>query len=133
MNHAQMNLRCPTAKFIGPYYLKGWKLAFGNHATIVPCKGHRVPGALWQLTMEDLVALDRYEGWPAYYTRRRWNQDDINFFFYEMTSRSGSPSDWYLQGIEQGYIDCGVDPAYLHKIVRSEGLTYNANKNIIIS
>jgi hypothetical protein len=113
MNHDQMSWRCPKAKFIKPIYLRGWRLAFGNHATIVPQRGAVAPGAIWEITHDDLMSLDAYEGYPTYYTRRRWRQDGDHFFFYEMQGLGGSPSVPYLQGILQGYRDCGIqDPVH---------------------
>jgi len=121
MNHDQMSRRCPTAKFIGTLDLRGWELAFSHHATIIPARGKSVPGALWELTLPDLMALDRYEGFPSYYTRRRWRQDGEHFFFYEMApSRlNGSPSVYYLKGIEEGYEHCGLDKHYLHERIKN--------------
>jgi hypothetical protein len=113
MNHRQMAVRCPTARFIKPYYLRGWQLDFGCHATVLPRRGAVVPGAIWHITDDDFRALDRYEGFPTYYTRRRWRQDGDYFFFYEMQELDGSPSVPYVQGILQGYRDCGIqDPVY---------------------
>ena len=115
MNHDQMSFRCPTARFLKPYWLRGWELAFGSHATIVPQRGARVPGALWEITVDDLQALDAYEGYPSYYTRRRWRQDDEYFFFYEMCAPViGAPSAGYIKGIAQGYNDCGLALDYLN-------------------
>lgn len=114
INQNQMAFRCPTAQYIGPFYLKGWELEFGNHANIRPRRYGSVPGALWYLTDADIAALDRYEGYPTYYKTRRWNQDGLRFFFYEMTRpASGTPSDWYVQGILEGYEQSGLNPDYL--------------------
>ena len=108
-----MAMRCPTAQFIKPYYLRGWQLDFGCHATVVPRRGAIVPGAIWSITDEDLRALDRYEGFPTYYTRRRWRQDGDYFFFYEMTPDTGTPSAGYVRGILEGYRDCNItDPKW---------------------
>jgi hypothetical protein len=132
MNHDQMSRRCPTAKFVGPYFLRGWQLAFGHHATIIPRRGHTVPGALWQITVDDLIALDSYEGFPSYYKRRRWRQDKEHFFFYEMNSASGYPSDYYIDSIVTGYINCGIDLKYLHDGVNNWCLE-NIDKQSIIT
>ena len=114
MNHDQMAFRCPTARFLRSYWMRGWELAFGSHATIVPRRGASVPGALWEITIDDLIALDRYEGYPSYYTRRRWRQDNDHFFFYEMRRPiSGIPSLSYISSIAQGYQDCGLETDYL--------------------
>lgn len=114
INQNQMAFRCPTAQYIGPYFLRGWELEFGNHANIRPRRYGSVPGALWYVTAEDISALDRYEGYPVYYKTRKWNQDGLSFFFYEMTSApSGYPSEWYVQGILEGYQQSGLNPKYL--------------------
>ena len=109
LNHDQMAWRCPTARFVKRFDLRGWRLAFGHHATIVPQRGAAVPGALWLVQPQDFLALDRYEGYPTYYTRRRWRQDHEHFFFYEIAGEvSGYPSAGYIQGIQEGYDDCGI-------------------------
>jgi hypothetical protein len=113
MNHEQMAWRCPTAQFIKSVYLRGWRLEFGNHATVVPQRGAVTPGAIWKITPYDLESLDAYEGYPIYYTRRRWRQDGEHFFFYEMQDLQGSPSAPYVEGILQGYQHCGIhEPCY---------------------
>ena len=111
-----MSWRCPTARFVKRFDLRGWQLVFGSHATVVPCRGARVPGALWLVQSKDFEALDRYEGYPVYYTRRRWRQDNEHFFFYEMQRPIvGQPSSGYLQGILQGYEHCGILEPKLHQ------------------
>jgi gamma-glutamylcyclotransferase (GGCT)/AIG2-like uncharacterized protein YtfP len=63
-----------------------------------------VHGILWELTDACEQALDRFEGFPSYYTKRTWNQGGQWFFFYEMTDpKSGTPSKGYIQGIAMGY------------------------------
>ena len=109
MNHDQMSRRCPDAVFHSSYWLRGWALDFDTHATIRPHRRVSVPGALWRITPKDLHALDSYEGCPTYYRRRRWQQDGQYFFFYEMnSSNSNPPRLGYLEGIIQGYLDCGI-------------------------
>ena len=111
-----MRWRCPGARFVQRLDLRGWQLAFGNHATIIPYRGRRVPGALWLVEPDDFVALDRYEGYPFYYTRRRWRQDGHHFFFYEISGEfTGYPSPGYIQGIQQGYHDCGITEPQWHQ------------------
>jgi gamma-glutamylcyclotransferase (GGCT)/AIG2-like uncharacterized protein YtfP len=124
-----MSRRCPNARFVQRMDLKGWQLHFGAHATIVPKRGAVVPGALWQVDLIDFYALDRYEGYPIYYTRRRWRQDNQHFFFYEMTTPAvGDPSVNYVQGIVQGYQDCGITEDHWHQKLRpylKESVYYN--------
>jgi hypothetical protein len=115
INRDQMALRCPTAEYRGHWFLRGWNLVFERHANIVPQRGGRVPGVIWRVRESDIEALDAYEGLGYYYRRREWRQDGNSFFFYEMleSSRGGSPSINYLEGIAQGYRQCGLDQKYL--------------------
>ena len=38
--------------------------------TVEPKKGKNVPVAVWETTVEDEVALDRYEGYPTFYYKK---------------------------------------------------------------
>ena len=80
MVEAQMAHRCPGAKLIGTGYLPNHRLEFYLHATVERTRAHgaKVPVAVWEISEEDECSLDRYEGFPTYYTkhRRRVVMDD---------------------------------------------------------
>ena len=105
MHPTAMKMRCPDAVPLCQFNLLDWKLEFYNHATIVPQAGCYVPGVLWEITEDCEYALDAYEGYPAYYTKRDWYQGDRDFFFYEMTptNRTGSPGSSYVANIADSY------------------------------
>jgi gamma-glutamylcyclotransferase (GGCT)/AIG2-like uncharacterized protein YtfP len=104
INVDDMAWRCPQAHPIGAFELRNWQLELYCHATIEPKQNSSVHGVLWELTPECEQALDRFEGFPSYYTKRTWNQGGQWFFFYEMTDpKSGTPSTGYIQGIANGY------------------------------
>jgi gamma-glutamylcyclotransferase (GGCT)/AIG2-like uncharacterized protein YtfP len=69
LNLAQMARRCPNAKMAGKTILEGWQLTFRTHATIEPKKGAKVPVGVWEITAECERQLDRYEGYPTYYSK----------------------------------------------------------------
>jgi hypothetical protein len=71
-----MQFRCPDAQSRGAFLLRNWELQFYCHATIEPRSGSAVAGVLWALTPECEYSLDRFEGFPDYYTKRTWQQDD---------------------------------------------------------
>jgi gamma-glutamylcyclotransferase (GGCT)/AIG2-like uncharacterized protein YtfP len=79
LDAAQMRARCPSAKLLGAAILDGYRLGFagqsaawgGGVATVVRDGEGRVPGLLWALCDEDLERLDRFEGHPVAYERRR--------------------------------------------------------------
>ena len=80
MVESQMAHRCPNAKLIGTGQLPNHRLEFYLHATVERTRAHgaKVPVAVWEITDADERSLDRYEGFPTYYTkhRRRVVMDD---------------------------------------------------------
>ena len=80
MVEEQMAYRCPDAKLIGMGYIQGARLEFYLHATVERTRAHdaKVPVAVWEISDADERCLDRYEGYPTYYTkhRRRVVMDD---------------------------------------------------------
>jgi gamma-glutamylcyclotransferase (GGCT)/AIG2-like uncharacterized protein YtfP len=104
INADDMAWRCPGARPVGAFELRNWQLELYCHATIESEQGSSVHGVLWELTRECEQALDVFEGYPSYYTKRTWHQDGQWFFFYEMTDpKSGTPSEGYIRGIANGY------------------------------
>jgi len=129
MNLEQMATRCPTAKYIGPALLKGWKLLFrgteGNAvATIEPDKDGEVPAVLWELYPEDEAALDRYEGYPYLYRKETVEAihqgKPARAMVYVMNPgrKLGKPGAWYNRVIRQGYEAAGFDIFLLDRAVR---------------
>ena len=104
LHPGSMQWRCPEAQAQGAFILRDWELRFYSHATIEPRKGAQVAGVLWEITAECEQSLDSFEGFPSYYTKRTWIQDDCQFFFYEMTTpKSGRPSEGYVLDIAESY------------------------------
>lgn len=63
MDAAAMARRCPRARLLGPARLAGWRFALmpSGYATILPDPRRSVHGALWDIAIADMPALDRYE------------------------------------------------------------------------
>jgi gamma-glutamylcyclotransferase (GGCT)/AIG2-like uncharacterized protein YtfP len=117
--------RCPRATPISAAELLDWKLMFCHHATVVPESGHRVPGALWKITAECEAALDRYEGYPVYYTKRFVDLEGHQVMFYEMVpSDSSAPSPGYFQQLLQGYEDWQLPKDILYQALEHEKSSY---------
>ena len=75
LNVRQMRWRCPGARIIGTSELKDYRLLFkgsktGSYLTIEPEAGCTVPVAVWEVTGQDELALDRYEGFPSFYYKK---------------------------------------------------------------
>jgi len=128
LNLPQMGFRCPTAKVIGASEIKDYELLFrggnrGSVATVEPLAGSSVPVLLWKLKDRDLRALDRYEGYPSFYRKEILNVElkgkPVSAMVYIMNDGHplGSPSDYYLNTILEGYESAGFDTEILEQAV----------------
>ena len=76
LNIRQMRIRCPHARVIGTAVINDYELLLkgsrtGAYLTIEPKEGGEVPVAVWEVTESDETALDRYEGYPVFYYKKR--------------------------------------------------------------
>jgi len=118
MHPGHMSWRCPKAQAQGAFVLRDWELKFYCHATIEPKSEATCSGVLWSITPECEQALDRFEGFPYYYTKRTWFQDGIQFFFYEMADpKSGTPSSGYVHDIADSYDFWGLPRQQLERLI----------------
>jgi len=120
---AQMRHRCPRARLLGAAVLTGYRLGFagqsaawgGAVATVWRDGMSQVPGLLWGLSAEDMAALDRYEGHPVAYQRRRllvWSAEGRRrhaFVYVKEDGEAASPSEVYFGVIWRAYRQCGFD------------------------
>lgn len=123
MNIKQMNDRCPNAIIQAKGFLEDYKLVFRGkgHANIEKTPSSIVPIVMWQITKSCEDALDIYEGYPNYYTKRMIdiNIDDrqVKALTYVMTNeyenKVNNPTKEYYSIIEQGYIDNEIGLSYL--------------------
>lgn len=123
LNINQMKRRCPDAVEISPAVLSGWKLVERTYADIEESPGDCVNGALYQISENDLAALDRYEGFPDCYTRREVMVADNAGVFrkalvYIMTEDcgkrrdNGKYSDRYRKTCSEGADTWGIPNAF---------------------
>lgn len=118
MSLEQMMHRCPHARLLGTGYLPHYRLEFYLHATIEPDPRMRrgVPVAVFEIDEADERNLDRYEGFPHYYTKETAtvNMRDgsrIEGMMYVMKLiRNAYPDKFYFNGIVDAYIDLGFGP-----------------------
>lgn len=130
LNVQQMQMRCPYASVLGTAELDGWELLFkgsktGSYLTIDEREGGRVPVAIWEVTETDEAALDRYEGFPAFYYKRElpvWYKGirsgkyrTVTAFVYIMREDRpiGIPSDYYMRVCLKGYETFDFDESVL--------------------
>ena len=141
LNIPQMRMRCPGARIIGTSVIPDYELLFkgsktGSYLTIEPKAGASVPVAAWEVSEEDELALDRYEGYPAFYYKtemvlpikgiRTGKVRRRRVFVYIMhEERSiGLPSASYVRVCREGYQAFGFDENFLMGAIRRsvEGL-----------
>lgn len=136
LNVNQMNYRCPNSKIKYTGILENWRLAFkgGNNSylTIEECEGKTCPVVVWEISDEDEISLDLYEGYPSFYYKRDINvklEDEtiIEGMVYIMDSKYdfGTPSSSYYNTVICGYFDCGIS----NKIpILTEAFEYSEGK-----
>ena len=123
LNLAQMHWRCLNARPLKVGTVNGYSLTFrrNGYANIEPEEGGRVPVLLWEVTETDEAALDRYEGYPKFYTKVdlpvETGDGTVTAMFYVMTERyavrATRPTEWYLQTLREGYRDNDLPLEYL--------------------
>lgn len=130
----QMRMRCPGAVPLGTGYLNSYGLLFrgsmsGAYLTIEPRAGYRVPVAVYSVTASDERALDRYEGYPAFYYKKTMRvtytgivsgrEKTVDAFVYIMHENRprGVPSQGYVRTCRTGYREWALDPAPLVRAV----------------
>ena len=132
----QMIHRCPHATYVGTGEIKGYRLLFrgsktGSYLTIEKKRGRKVPVVVWRVSEKDEEALDRYEGYPRFYTKEEMQVTVKNLidgatigtvtaFVYRMDESRplGRPSLFYLNICEEGYRRFGFDLRILDRAVQ---------------
>ena len=135
LNMNQMAFRCPNAVPVGTAEINGYRLMFkgsksGNYLTIEKAKGESVPVGVWMVDAADEKALDRYEGYPVFYYKKRmmvnvedfkdgkkWNVEAFVYIMHE-DHKFGIPSLRYVETCADGYDDFGFDTSKLVEAIR---------------
>jgi gamma-glutamylcyclotransferase (GGCT)/AIG2-like uncharacterized protein YtfP len=108
-NLEQMAARCPGAVCLGPAWITDYALVFRYFADIEPAAGNWCDGVLWEITDDNLSALDRLEGYPWHYTRFtvvvHTDRGSDTALVYQMTDQSYEqpPSGHYYRMVAEGY------------------------------
>lgn len=130
-NVDSMAHRCPTALDLGPACLPNYQYRFSHHADVAPGPSV-VHGVLWDITKDDLDALDRFEGYPDYYERKTVLVEHQGVLkealVYYMTGNStiSPPSQGYLDMVLDGFEEHGVDTAQILEALKLSMDEYDA-------
>jgi hypothetical protein len=121
LNLEQMAYRCPDATIVGKGIVEDYSLKYrgsktGAYATIIKEAGKCVPVLVWKISPNDERNLDHYEGFPTFYykknvTVRMANGESLCAMAYIMfdAASPGTPSNYYMRTIYEGYIANGLD------------------------
>ena len=132
LNIPQMQARCPGSRIIGTSVIENHRLLFkgsktGSYLTIEPAEGYSVPVGVWEVSAEDELSLDHYEGYPTFYYKKelelpikgirtgRVRVRDAFVYIMHEDRPIGVPSSYYLRTCSVGYRQFGFDPALLEE------------------
>ena len=122
-NLTQMTTRCPGAVCLGPAWIDNYALVFRHFADIEPEVDSYCDGVLWEITEDNLVALDALEGYPYHYTRFsvvvNTDRGSDTALVYQMVDQSFEqpPSNHYFNTVYEGYEQNSVDTHQLIEIL----------------
>ena len=126
MSTAQMLDRCPDAVKIGVATLPEYEFMINERgvAGVVEKQGASVRGVLWQISAEDKVSLDEWEGanrvQGAYYLKKIVVTTDTKpvdaLVYLARNTMLGRPKKGYLEKIVSAARDHGIDEGYVHRI-----------------
>ena len=108
-NLDEMAYRCPGARSLGHARLIDHVFRFAYHADVEACEGSYVDGVLWEITPENLEALDRLEGYPVYYDRCALQVVHEARTYHALTYRmqpgqpNTTPTSQYFDMVLEGY------------------------------
>ena len=108
-NLTEMARRCPGAVCLGPAWINDYRLTFRYYADIEPAVDNWCDGVLWEITDDNLKALDALEGYPWHYTRFtvlvNTERGSDTALVYQMVDQSfeQAPSNQYFNLVSEGY------------------------------
>jgi gamma-glutamylcyclotransferase (GGCT)/AIG2-like uncharacterized protein YtfP len=117
----------PGAVPVGPGRLDGYRMEFnvysdkweGGAVNLEPDRNGHVWGVVWEISDEDIVALDTYIGHPTYYRQERLvvgtTDGAVECFTYRIAHQKGfvRPTDAYLARMRSAIRVQGLPPEAL--------------------
>lgn len=137
MCHKQMKERCPSSEFVEKGILKGYRFVYDGYSTyrkgavanIVNDESSVVEGCIFLITKEDERKLDKYEGYPYSYCKKRVTVTGESgkvyeaFTYFREGEKVGNPSEEYKKIVHQGARDCGLSEEYIKRYILQEAVT----------
>ena len=122
----QMAVRCPEHREVGPGRLNGWRwiVTTRGYASIVVSEGDYVLGTVYELSVADVLALDRFEGVAQKAYRKDMIAVDVNgqeldcLVYIDPVVEVGEPKEEYIARINSGIRDADFPEAYVSQYLR---------------
>ena len=124
MDAAAMALRCPVSRSIGRGRLAGHRFIVmrEGYASVVRDSSRTVHGILWDLALDDIPALDRYEGVASgLYVKAQTSVRTEGglrraLIYLGRSTASGRPRPGYLDAVLAAATTAQLPPTYLREI-----------------
>ena len=120
MDRDAMLVRCPAAQLLGTERLAGYRfiIARAGFGGLVPDPAADVYGLLWELTANDVAALDEFEGVrEGLYRKATLTVAGGPALVYVPADYSrGSPQPGYLEAIVAAAQLHGLPPSYVNEL-----------------
>ena len=122
---SQMATRCPNAYVVGVACLQGYRFRINSCrvGTVIPDQTCHVYGLLWDITPEDLLALDRYEDVKAGLYEKTtvvvelWSDRQVEALIYLATDQSiGLPRPRYMKDVVAAAKQWKLPQAYIQEL-----------------
>lgn len=129
-NPRSMLERCPGARLMGPAWLDGYAFRWRGFADIELDPDLYTLGVLWEISDEDLYALDRFEGVPRHYTRQRVIISTLGESYrgwaYMMANQGSEhePNEAYREAVFEGYDQNSISDQQLVDGLARLGVVY---------
>ncbi|MCJ2117774.1 gamma-glutamylcyclotransferase [Methylobacterium sp. J-001] len=126
MDATAMALRCPVSRLIGCGRLPGYCFIImrEGYASVVRDSARVVHGVLWELALDDIPALDRYEGVAGgLYAKATLPVTTASgvkraLIYLGRSTASGRPRPGYLEAVVAAAQAAQLPPAYIRELGR---------------
>ena len=124
LDRVGMAQRCPRSRPLGAAHLEnfGFRIMEAGYATVVPAAAAVVHGGLWDLTDEDIAALDAFEEVDAGLYRKvtltvRHGGKRVEALVYRAVSTTrGTPCPGYMEMVVAAACGWDLPAAYLSEL-----------------
>lgn len=130
MDIFRMFNRCEDTEIVGVGYIKDYKLSFRKNssktgvANIEECKGNKLMGVIYKVSIKGMLSLDGFEGHPRVYKRtdivmydEKTNEKYNGMTYIKNGGEIKLPSDKYLGHLLDGCRQFGIDTWYIEDVV----------------